>query len=145
MKKLLQILLIFCFITLFAQNRPDNTFVKENFIKKEVYIPMRDGVKLFTSIYIPKDISRTKKYPFIIQRTRILATDGTKIRTSVISTASAVKSNSLLESRFRQGKRVNWVDESRSVVAVWEAASGEGVPVSVVFSTTAIACASNAR
>ncbi|OWR15261.1 CocE/NonD family hydrolase [Chryseobacterium sp. VAUSW3] len=69
MKKLLQILLIFCFITLFAQNRADNTFVKENFIKKEVYIPMRDGVKLFTSIYIPKDISRTKKYPFIMQRT----------------------------------------------------------------------------
>lgn len=69
MKKLLQILLIFCFITLFAQNRADNTFVKENFTKKEVYIPMRDGVKLFTSIYIPKDISRTKKYPFIMQRT----------------------------------------------------------------------------
>lgn len=69
MKKLLQILLIFCFITLFAQNRADNTFVKENFIKKEIYIPMRDGVKLFTSIYIPKDISRTKKYPFIMQRT----------------------------------------------------------------------------
>lgn len=69
MKKLLQILLIFCFITSFAQNRADNTFVKENFTKKEVYIPMRDGVKLFTSIYIPKDISRTKKYPFIMQRT----------------------------------------------------------------------------
>ena len=69
MKKLLQILVIFCFITLFAQNRADNTFVKENFIKKEVYITMRDGVKLFTSIYIPKDISRTKKYPFIMQRT----------------------------------------------------------------------------
>lgn len=69
MKKLLQILVIFCFITLFAQNRADNTFVKENFIKKEVYIPLRDGVKLFTSIYIPKDISRTKKYPFIMQRT----------------------------------------------------------------------------
>lgn len=69
MKKFLQILIIFCFITLFAQNRADNTFVKENFIKKEVYIPMRDGVKLFTSIYIPKDISRTKKYPFIMQRT----------------------------------------------------------------------------
>lgn len=69
MKKLLQILLIFCFITLFAQNRADNTFVKENFIKKEVYIPMRDGVKLFTSIYIPKDISKAKKYPFLMQRT----------------------------------------------------------------------------
>lgn len=52
-----------------AQNRPDNTFVKENFSKKEVYITMRDGVKLFTSIYIPKDIANNKKYPFLMQRT----------------------------------------------------------------------------
>jgi putative CocE/NonD family hydrolase len=35
--------------------------------KKEVYIPMRDGVKLFTSIYSPKDKSR--KYPFLMNRT----------------------------------------------------------------------------
>ena len=30
---------------------------------------MRDGVKLFTSIYTPKDISKTKKLPFLMQRT----------------------------------------------------------------------------
>ena len=69
MKKLLQIILFFCFLSLVAQNRPDNTFVKENFTKKEVYIEMRDGVKLFTAIYIPKDIAKTRKYPFIMQRT----------------------------------------------------------------------------
>ncbi len=56
-------------ICVFAQNPADNTFVKDNFIKNEVYIPMRDGVKLFTAIYIPKDISKTKKYPFLVQRT----------------------------------------------------------------------------
>lgn len=69
MKKLLQIILFFCFLSLVSQNRPDNTFVKENFTKKEVYIEMRDGVKLFTAIYIPKDIAKTRKYPFIMQRT----------------------------------------------------------------------------
>ncbi len=69
MKKCLQIILLFCFLAVAAQTKPDNTFVKENFTKKEVYIPMRDGVKLFTSIYIPKDLSKTKKYPFIMQRT----------------------------------------------------------------------------
>ncbi|MBH1960885.1 MAG: CocE/NonD family hydrolase [Flavobacteriia bacterium] len=69
MKKCLQIILLFCFLAVTAQTKPDNTFVKENFTKKEVYIPMRDGVKLFTSIYIPKDLSKTKKYPFIMQRT----------------------------------------------------------------------------
>ncbi len=35
--------------------------------KMEVMIPMRDGVKLFTAIYIPTET--TEKYPFLIQRT----------------------------------------------------------------------------
>lgn len=41
--------------------------VKENYTKFEYRIPMRDGVKLFTSVYVPKD--QTRKYPFIMQRT----------------------------------------------------------------------------
>mgnify|MGYP003618092675 FL=1 len=69
MKKYFPFLLFFCWVMAIAQKAPDNRFVKENFIKKEVYIPMRDGVKLFTSIYIPKDITKAKKYPFLMQRT----------------------------------------------------------------------------
>jgi len=69
MKKFLQFALIFCVLSTFAQTRPDNTFVKDNYTKQEVYIPMRDGVKLFTAIYIPKGISKSQKYPFIMQRT----------------------------------------------------------------------------
>ena len=69
MKKYFPFLLFFCWVMAIAQKAPDNLFVKENFTKKEVYIPMRDGVKLFTSIYIPKDISKAKKYPFLMQRT----------------------------------------------------------------------------
>ena len=53
----------------FSQKKPDETYIKENYTKKEVYIPMRDGVKLFTSIYIPKNISKDKKLPFLMQRT----------------------------------------------------------------------------
>jgi uncharacterized protein len=41
--------------------------VKEHYSKSEVMIPMRDGVKLFTIIYAPRDHSR--KYPFLITRT----------------------------------------------------------------------------
>ncbi|MDX2031742.1 MAG: CocE/NonD family hydrolase [Blastocatellia bacterium] len=41
--------------------------VKENYRKIEYRIPMRDGVKLFTSVYVPKD--QTRKYPFIMSRT----------------------------------------------------------------------------
>ena len=67
MQKYFQLTFVFLMIFSFAQNKPDNTFVKEHFTKKEVYIPMRDGVKLFTSIYIPKDISKNKKLPFLMQ------------------------------------------------------------------------------
>ncbi|MFN3427500.1 MAG: CocE/NonD family hydrolase [Candidatus Thermochlorobacter sp.] len=45
----------------------DSLYVRQNFTKREVYIPMRDGVRLFTSIYVPKDSS--KKYPIIMLRT----------------------------------------------------------------------------
>ena len=45
----------------------DSTWVVNNYTKKEVMIPMRDGVKLFTTIYAPKDFS--EKHPIIITRT----------------------------------------------------------------------------
>jgi uncharacterized protein len=41
--------------------------IKANYIKSEHQIPMRDGQKLFTVVYAPKDNSR--QYPFLIQRT----------------------------------------------------------------------------
>ena len=62
-------LLLLLFILGSTQNRQPDTFVKDNFTKQEFYITMRDGVKLFTSVYIPKDISKAKKYPFLMQRT----------------------------------------------------------------------------
>ncbi|WP_082591069.1 CocE/NonD family hydrolase [Sediminicola sp. YIK13] len=40
---------------------------KEHYNKKEVTITMRDGIKLHTTIYSPKDTS--KKYPILFQRT----------------------------------------------------------------------------
>jgi putative CocE/NonD family hydrolase len=41
--------------------------VKANYTKYEYRIPMRDGKKLFTSVYIPKDTSQ--KYPILLTRT----------------------------------------------------------------------------
>jgi putative CocE/NonD family hydrolase len=41
--------------------------VKEHYTKYEYRIPMRDGVRLFTAVYVPKDSSRP--YPFLINRT----------------------------------------------------------------------------
>ncbi len=41
--------------------------VKANYTKAEYMIPMRDGVELFTQVYIPKDTS--KRYPIMLNRT----------------------------------------------------------------------------
>lgn len=41
----------------------------EKYTKQQVYIPMRDGIKLYTTIYTPKDISATNQYPILMQRT----------------------------------------------------------------------------
>ena len=50
----------------FAQNA-DSVWLVNNYTKKEVTIPMRDGIKLFTSIYLPKD--QSEKHPILMQRT----------------------------------------------------------------------------
>ncbi len=42
-------------------------YIQENYTKREVLIPMRDGVKLFTSIYEPK--AKAEKYPMMLNRT----------------------------------------------------------------------------
>lgn len=45
----------------------EDTYVADNYTKKEVDIEMRDGVTLHTTIYSPKDVS--KEYPILMQRT----------------------------------------------------------------------------
>lgn len=42
-------------------------YVRSNYTKFEYQIPMRDGVKLFTSVYAPKD--HTRRYPILMERT----------------------------------------------------------------------------
>ena len=67
MKNILPTLLVlFLAAPLFAQDS-DAAYIEKNYTKREVMIPMRDGVRLFTSIYTPKDQSR--KYPILIKRT----------------------------------------------------------------------------
>jgi len=42
-------------------------WVRANYTKHEFRIPMRDGKRLFTAVYSPKD--RSKTYPFLLSRT----------------------------------------------------------------------------
>ena len=53
-----------------AQEAPQEekaNYVKAHYTKYEYRIPVRDGKKLFTSVYVPKDSSQP--YPILMQRT----------------------------------------------------------------------------
>ena len=67
LRKLLLPLFLFSFVLSKAQTDQDSLWVRENYTKKEIYIPMRDGVKLFTAVYTPKDMS--EKHPILMNRT----------------------------------------------------------------------------
>ena len=49
------------------QQRELADYIKSHYTKREVMIPMRDGVKLFACIYEPKD--KKQKYPIMFDRT----------------------------------------------------------------------------
>ncbi|RKR81644.1 hypothetical protein BDD43_1794 [Mucilaginibacter gracilis] len=72
-KLLLAFCLAACFTTVCAQPVPatqeteDAAYIKANYTKMQQYITMRDGKKLFCSIYLPKD--QSKKYPIMMTRT----------------------------------------------------------------------------
>jgi len=69
MRKLLFSLLFSaaCFTGFSQGTSQDSAWIRENYYKIEKYIPMRDGIKLFTSIYIPKDT--TERHPILMTRT----------------------------------------------------------------------------
>ncbi len=54
-----------------GQTPPDERadFIRANYTKTEVRIAMRDGVELFTSIYEPNDVDRSRQYPILMMRT----------------------------------------------------------------------------
>ena len=66
MKKILLLFLILAGMQVSAQDK-DSVWFRENYTKQEVYITMRDGVKLFTSIYMPKN--NAEKHPVLMRRT----------------------------------------------------------------------------
>jgi putative CocE/NonD family hydrolase len=65
--------LLLCLAVLFAAARPAGAqpatgqYIKDNYTRHDFQIPMRDGVKLYTIVYAPKD--QAQKYPFLMMRT----------------------------------------------------------------------------
>lgn len=60
----LGLVLFFCTLPLLGIP-PD--FIREHYTKYEYGVPMRDGIRLFTQVYVPKD--KTRDYPIILRRT----------------------------------------------------------------------------
>ena len=67
LRKLFLLSLLFSFLFTTAQTDQDSAWIRENYTKKEIYIPMRDGIKLFTAVYAPKD--KSEKHPILMIRT----------------------------------------------------------------------------
>ena len=67
LRQLLLISYLFSFLYTKAQTDQDSAWIRENYTKRELQIPMRDGVKLFTAVYEPKD--KTEKHPILMVRT----------------------------------------------------------------------------
>src|SRR5208283_827644 len=53
--------------TILGSNDVDRAYIREHYTKYEYKIPMRDGVKLFTTLYEPKD--NAQPYPILMTRT----------------------------------------------------------------------------
>jgi uncharacterized protein len=68
MTKLFTIVFAFIALTVEAQsNQQDSLWIVQNYYKIERQVPMRDGIRLFTSIYVPMDT--TEKHPILMYRT----------------------------------------------------------------------------
>ncbi len=55
-----------------STSAPDDelgTFIRSRYTKFEYRIPMRDGIHLYTQVYIPNDASPSRRYPFLLLRT----------------------------------------------------------------------------
>ncbi|MGC4099752.1 CocE/NonD family hydrolase [Ferruginibacter sp.] len=62
-----KIFISFCTSVFAIAATAQSSFVKDNFTKLDTTITMRDGIKLYTVIYIPKD--QSQHYPFLMERT----------------------------------------------------------------------------
>src|SRR5208337_990285 len=62
------LLLLVCPLELLAADTEKPAYdLHEHYTKFEYRIPMRDGVKLFTAVYVPKD--QSEAWPFLLHRT----------------------------------------------------------------------------
>ncbi len=112
MKKLILLFFLFNSLCSYGQKEDRASFIRKNYIKAEYRIPMRDGVKLFTTVYEPIDKSR--KHPVIITRTPYsLAPYGEdKYTSSLVPSMLFVKEGYII---VYQDVRGRWMSEGEFV------------------------------
>lgn len=103
-------LLTFLFLAIIScKNKDENkeSFVENNYTKQEVDIEMRDGIKLHTTIYSPKD--KTKKHPILLQRTPYSSKPYKKgMRTKIGPNSTLMKEGNII---VYQDVRGRWMSE----------------------------------
>lgn len=52
-----------------ARSDARTAYIRSHYVKHELKIPMRDGVQLFTAVYVPSDAGPGRKYPMLMVRT----------------------------------------------------------------------------
>ncbi len=67
MKKIVFLFSVLCIPAISWAQMPDSVYARLHYDKFEYQVPMRDGIKLFTSVFVPKD--KSKVYPILMQRT----------------------------------------------------------------------------
>ncbi len=67
MKKIVFLFSVLCIPAITWAQMPDSVYARLHYDKFEYQVPMRDGIKLFTSVFVPKD--KSKVYPILMQRT----------------------------------------------------------------------------
>jgi len=113
-KALIILLLTFSIISCSKSKnqKENNNYVQQHYNKTETTITMRDGVKLFTVIYAPKETS--KKYPIIMQRTPYSCRPygETKYRRSIGPNSVLMKEGNII---VYQDVRGRWMSEGTYV------------------------------
>jgi uncharacterized protein len=53
----------------YGQSPERTALIRARYTKHEYRVPMRDGTRLFTTVYVPSDAGPARKYPFLLTRT----------------------------------------------------------------------------
>ena len=87
-----------------SQTNSETDYLKTNYDKTEYRIPMRDGVKLFTIVYSPKN--KSEEYPVLLMRTpyNVAPFGGNELRRIIVPSKSFIREGYIFVFQDVRGK-----------------------------------------